>query len=98
MPFNYDKLLNLLKEKGFTTYKIRKDNLISQSAWQKIRTGTGDIDTRTLERLCNVLECQPGDMMEYVPAALDTEPDTGHEATTMRVYKAGPDGWIDEEQ
>lgn len=73
MPFNYDKLLSLLKEKGFTTYKIRKDNLISQSAWQKIRTGTGDIDTRTLERLCNILECQPGDMMEYTAPAADKE-------------------------
>ncbi|NLB82497.1 MAG: hypothetical protein BWY15_00502 [Firmicutes bacterium ADurb.Bin193] len=66
MPIKYDKLLALLKEKGYTTYKIRKDNLISQSAWQKIRTGSGDIDTRTISRLCSVLNCQPGDIMEYV--------------------------------
>lgn len=66
MPFKYDKLLLLLKEKGYTTYKIRKDNLISQSAWQKIRTGSGDIDTRTLAKLCSLLQCQPGDIMEYV--------------------------------
>jgi Predicted transcriptional regulator len=67
MPFRYDKLIQLLKEKGYTTYKIRKENIMSQSAWQKIRTGTGDIDTRTLERLCRVLECDIGDIMEYVP-------------------------------
>ena len=66
MPIKYDKLLNLLKEKGITTYQIRKDNIISQAAWQKIRTGTGDIDTRTISRLCKVLQCQPGDIMEYV--------------------------------
>ena len=67
MPIKYDKHIALLKEKGYTTYRIRKENIMSQSAWQKIRTGTGDIDTRTIKRLCEVLNCQPGDLMEYVP-------------------------------
>ena len=66
MPIIYDKLLNLLKEKGYNTTKIRRENVMSQSAWQKIRTGTGDIDTRTIKRLCALLNCQPGDIMEYV--------------------------------
>ena len=66
MPIKYDKLLALLKEQGYTTYTIRKDNIMSQSAWQKIRTGTGDIDTRTIKKLCQILDCQPGDIMEYV--------------------------------
>ena len=66
MPIRYDKLLHLLKERGITTYQIRKDNLISQAAWQKIRSGTGDIDTRTISRLCKELNVQPGDIMEYV--------------------------------
>ena len=72
MPIVYSKLIALLKEKGYTTYKIRQDNLISQSAWQKIRTGEGHIDTRTLEKLCAALNCQPGDIMEYVPDELPT--------------------------
>ncbi len=66
MPFKYDKLFALLKEKGITSYKIRKDNIISQAALTKMKNGEGNIDTRTLERLCAVLECQPGDIMEYV--------------------------------
>lgn len=66
MAFKYDKLFDLLKERGITTYKIRKDNLISQAALTKMKSGTGNIDTRTLERLCGVLHCQPGDIMEYV--------------------------------
>ena len=66
MPIKYDKLMALLKEKGYTTYRIRKENIMSQSALQKIRTGTGDIDTRTISKLCKVLQCQPGDIMEYV--------------------------------
>ncbi len=66
MPFKYDKLFDLLVKKGITTYKIRKDNLISQAALTKMKNGNGNIDTRTLERLCAVLHCQPGDIMEYV--------------------------------
>lgn len=66
MSFKYDKLFQLLKERGYTTYKIRKENLISQAALTKMKNGEGNIDTRTLERLCKLLNCQPGDIMEYV--------------------------------
>lgn len=66
MPFKYDKLFRLLEEKGITTYKIRKENIISQGSLTKMKNGEGNIDTRTLERLCKVLNCQPGDIMEYV--------------------------------
>jgi len=67
MAIKYDKLIALLKEKGITTYKIRKENLISQATYQKLRTGDGIIDTRTIEKLCKLLDCQPGDIMEYIP-------------------------------
>lgn len=66
MPFKYDKLFKLLKEKGISSYRIRKENIISQAALTKMKNGEGNIDTRTLERLCEVLKCQPGDIMEYV--------------------------------
>lgn len=67
LPISYKKLILLLKDKGYTTYSIRNENIMSQSAWQKIRTETGYIDTRTIEKLCRILNCQPGDIMEYVP-------------------------------
>ena len=58
MPISYAKLFELLKEKGYTTYKIRQEKLIGQ--------GTGGLDAKTIARLCEVLDCQPGDLMEYV--------------------------------
>ena len=73
MPFKYDKLFKLLKEKGFSTYRIRKENLISQASLTKMKNGTGNIDTRTIERLCKLLNCQPGDIMEYVDEDDTTE-------------------------
>ena len=75
MPFKYDKLFDLLKTKGITTYKIRKDNLISQAALTKMKNNEGNIDTRTLEGLCALLHCQPNDIMEFVE---DGETDGAH--------------------
>ena len=67
MPIIYDKLFKLFEERGITTYKIRKNNIMSQSALTKMKNSTGSIDTRTIEKLCMILDCQPGDIMEYVP-------------------------------
>ena len=66
MPMKYDKLFALLKEKGYSSYKLRKDKLFGQAILQKLREG-GDIDTRTVRKFCALLDCQPGDIMEYVP-------------------------------
>ena len=66
MPIVYDKLFALLKEKGYTTYKIRQEKLIGQGTLTAIKNGTGGLDAKTLARLCDKLECQPGDLMEYV--------------------------------
>jgi len=65
MPMKYDKFFATSKEKGFSSYRLRKEKLISQSILQKLRVG-GNIDTRTIEKLCDMLDCQPGDIMEYV--------------------------------
>lgn len=59
-------MLALLKEHGYTTYRIRKEGLIGQATLQKLQNDTGIIDTRTIEKICHALHCQPGDIMEYV--------------------------------
>ena len=74
MPIKYDKLLNLLAEKGLTSYTMKKNNVIGQATFKKIKEG-GDIDTRTIAKLCALLGCQPGDIMEYVPNPDETERD-----------------------
>ncbi|MBQ8765385.1 MAG: helix-turn-helix transcriptional regulator [Clostridia bacterium] len=65
MSIKYNKLLKLMEEKGVTSYTIKKDNIIGQATFKKIKEG-GDIDTRTIDKLCKLLSCQPGDIMEYV--------------------------------
>lgn len=75
MSISYNKLLILFKEKGITSYTIKKEKIVGQSAWKKIHEN-GHIDTRTIEALCKYLDCQPGDIMEYVP---DTPNESDHE-------------------
>ncbi|MDY3971799.1 MAG: helix-turn-helix transcriptional regulator [Clostridia bacterium] len=72
MPIKYDKLLHLLKDKGYTTYRIRKERLIGQGTLTALKNGTGGLDSKTIARLCKILECQPGDLMEYVDDNTDT--------------------------
>lgn len=62
----YNKLLNLMDAQGLTTYKIRKEKIISESTLQKIRENKA-ITTDSIASLCKALNCQPGDLMEYIP-------------------------------
>ena len=62
---SYEKMLKLFDERKITSYTMKKDNVIGQASWKKIHEG-GHIDTRTLDALCNYLDCQPGDLLEFV--------------------------------
>lgn len=67
MAINYNKLLEIFKSKGITSYTItKKDKIIGQATWKKINEG-GHIDTRTIDSLCAYLGCQPGEILEYIP-------------------------------
>lgn len=61
----FNKLLALMEEKGLTTYRIRKEKIISEGTLQSIRKGKS-ITTDSIASLCAALDCQPGDIMEYV--------------------------------
>ena len=65
MPMKYEKLFALMKEKGLTTYRIRKEKIVSENALTSMRAGKS-VTTDTIAALCKALNCQPGDIMEYV--------------------------------
>lgn len=65
MAIIYNKLLKKMEEQGITSYTLKKDNIIGQATFKKIKEG-GDIDTRTISKLCKLLNCQPGDILEYI--------------------------------
>ena len=57
-------VLDELKAKGYTTYTLRKQKLLSESTIQKLRAGEG-VAWDNLETLCRLLECDIGDLLMY---------------------------------
>lgn len=64
-------ILAELKKKGYSSTRIREEKLIGQSYLQQLRRGEL-VSWKTLDTICSLLECQPGDLMEYVE---DAQPD-----------------------
>ena len=57
-------VLDALKEKGYTSYILRKEKLLSESTIQKLREGEG-VAWDNLDTLCRLLECDISDLLEY---------------------------------
>jgi len=63
-------ILKALSEKGYTTTKLRREKLLSESTIQRIRKKE-NINTDTLNSVCLMLKCQVSDIIEIV--ATDAE-------------------------
>ena len=58
-------ILAELKKKGYSSTRIREEKLIGQSYLQQLRRGEL-VSWKTLDTICSLLGCQPGDLIEYV--------------------------------
>jgi len=67
LSISYNKLFELLKDKGISTYYLRQNKIIGQSSLYRLKKGEGSLGKETLEKFCELLDCQPGDLMEYIP-------------------------------
>ena len=66
MPMKYKvDIIASLKRAGYNTSTIRKEKIMGESMLQKIRSGQM-VSWATLETICELLNCQPGDIIEYV--------------------------------
>lgn len=66
MAIVYDRLYKTMEARGRNEYYLRRGG-VSPSILVKLRNKTGGLDARTIDKLCRLLECQPGDIMEYIP-------------------------------
>lgn len=57
-------ILPLLKDKGYSTYSLRKNSILAESTIQKLREKKM-VSIDTLDWLCEVLDLQPGDIIEH---------------------------------
>ena len=58
-------VLAALKEKGYNTNKIRTEKIMGEAMLQKIRKGEM-VSWSVFEKLCDLLACQPADLIEYI--------------------------------
>ena len=60
-------ILEELKKAGYTSYRLRQEKLISESTLQRLRQGGTGIRVDSLDAICKLLRCQPGDLIAWVP-------------------------------
>lgn len=58
-------VLETLKESGYTTSRLRKEKLLGENAIQTLRRGDM-VGIITLEKICTLLDMQPGNIIKYV--------------------------------
>lgn len=63
---SYDKLWQFMKEKGVTQYMLIKNYHVSAGQLTRLRRNES-VSTHTIEVFCKILDCQPGDLMSYIP-------------------------------
>lgn len=62
----FDKLWTVMKEKGISTYQLREKCGIDSKTVRRLRAND-NTETKTLNKLCSVLDCRLEDIAEYIP-------------------------------
>ena len=72
MPIVYKiDILSALKEKGYNTNRLRKEKLLSEGVIQSLRENKY-IALQNISKICELLDCQPSDLLEYVKDNTET--------------------------
>ena len=72
MRFSYNKLWKLLIDRGINKKTLREMSGISATSVAKLGKG-GNVNTDVLLRICNALNCDVGDIMEFIKEESKTE-------------------------
>ena len=71
-------VLDAIKKRGITTYEIRTKKILSESTVAKLRNNDTTITVANIDTICKLLDCQPGDLLEYY------EPETNKKSETTQ--------------
>ena len=61
----YDRIWQTMKEKGISQYDLITEHKVNSALLHKLRHNL-NIEIYTLEKLCNILDCQIEDIVEHV--------------------------------
>lgn len=57
-------IVQILRDAGYNSNRIRKEKLIGMATLQKLRHKEL-VSWATINTICSLLNCQPGDILEY---------------------------------
>ena len=63
---SYENLWQVMKQKGISQYTLIKTYHVSAGQLTRLRRNES-VSTHTIEVFCRILDCQPGDLMTYIP-------------------------------
>ena len=61
----YDKLWDVMREKGVSQYALIKTYNVSPAQITRMKRNES-VSTHTIDMFCRILDCQVGDIMEYI--------------------------------
>lgn len=61
----FDKLWITMKEKGFSTYKLREECGIDSKTIRRLKANE-NIETKTIDKICSALDCRIEDIAEFI--------------------------------
>jgi len=70
MAVSYKKLFDIMEERGLKKYWLRQ-NGINPKVVDALKNNK-NVNVSTLLELCRLLNCQPGDLLEYIPDDINT--------------------------
>ena len=62
----YVEILQRLADAGWSAYRLGQARKLSESTLQRLRHGR-PVSTETIDVVCGLLRCQPGDLLRWVP-------------------------------
>ena len=62
----YDRLWTTMKNRGITQYDLYTHHNVNRSQIDRLRKNL-NVETNTIDRLCNILNCRVEDIMEHFP-------------------------------
>ena len=63
---SFEKLWKTMERKGVSTYYLREKAGIDSKTVRRLKAGE-NIETKTLDKLCAVLDCRLEDIAEHIP-------------------------------
>ena len=64
LKYKFD-IIQRLGEKGYNPRKIRNDRILAESTMTKLRRKQ-PISWENIDTICGLLQCQPGDLLEWI--------------------------------